>query len=684
MNELQRFRPAQPLLMVAGILFLSAVLVAELALSVRQQSQTWNEPYHLLAGYRYWQCLDFGINPEHPPFVKLLASVPLFSLEIKIPWLPQGTSKQEGYQAARKFFYANDVTTMLFRARMAAAFFTVLLALLLFEAASQMFGRGPAYLALALAVFEPNILAHGALVTTDLGLSCCLFAAVYAFYRYVTRPSALTLAEAGLTVGLVLAAKHSGIMVFPILVLLAFGEVLTSGRLRPELGSQSKNKLYTKARHALRLASALLAIAVIAVLTLWALYAFRFQARPGGKQMTPTLEEYVRRVKDPVVSRAIMKLDRWRVLPESYLYGLADVLIVSAGPRPTFLLGKLYPHGRWFYFPAAFLIKSTLGFMALLLLSLVAKIFSRAKIHREILYVTIPPASYFAFSMTSGLNIGIRHILPVYPFLLVLAAVGAWTLMDLNRRWAYVVAPLLVLHIVSSLRSFPDYLAYSNESWGGPAKTYRVLTDSNVDWGQGLKATKRYLHRHHITDCWLAYFGSADPEQEGIPCKLLPDPFASWVGKSVEVVPEAYQGTLLVSATQMAGVYWGPAEINPFESFLKTPPADNIGGSILVFRGQLNLKRTSEWSRLNKAWELFENGKPSQAIAEARAIVALEPRLVYAHYTLASLLALANQKGEARREYETALSLAKTVFPEYQWYWVPILQAQLASLAHGG
>ncbi len=684
MTELPYSRPARPRLALAGIAFLSAVLVAELALSITQQSQTWNEAYHLLAGYRYWQCSDFGINAEHPPLVKLLASIPLFSLQIKIPLLPQGTSKQEAYQAARKFFYANDGYAMLFRARLAAACLTLLLALLVFEATSQMFGSGPAFLALGLAVFEPNILANGALVTTDLGLTCCLFAAVYAFYRYVQQPSLLTLSETGLTVGLVLSAKHSGILVFPTFVLLASIEVLIAGRLHPKPGTQPKADSYRRVRHVLRLASALLAIAAIAVLTLWAFYAFRFQARPAGKLMTPTLAEYVRRVKNPLVASAIVRLEHWHLLPESYLYGLADVLIVSAGPRPTFLLGMLYPHGRWFYFPAAFLIKSTLGFMALLLLTLAPKALFRAKARREILYVTIPPALYFAFSMTSDLNIGIRHILPVYPFLLVLAAVGAWTLMEQNRRWAYVVAALMAVHVVSSLRSFPHYLAYSNEAWGGPAKTYRLLTDSNVDWGQSLKAAKRYLDRHQITDCWLAYFGSADPEQEGIPCKLLPDPFASLVGKPVEVVPEIYEGTVLVSATQMAGVYWGPAELNPFEPFLKTPPADNIGGSILVFRGRVNLKRASEWSRVNNAWELFLNGKPRQAMTEARAIVALEPRMVYAHYMVASLLALANQKDEARREFQTALSLAQTIFPEYQWYWVPILQAELSSLSGQG
>ena len=678
--ERHPLRSLRPSLGVAGILTLVITLAAELFLSVRAQSQTWNEALHLFAGYRYWQCRDFGINPEHPPLMKWLASAPLLPLRLSVPQLPQGTSKQESNVAGRKFLYAHDADALLFRARLAAGIVTVLFALLLFEATCCILGRGPAFLALVLFVFEPNILAHGALVTTDVGMSCFLFAAVYSYYRFAKQPSTLTLVECGLMAGLALSAKHSGIFIFPILGLLAGFEILSGPRFDSAEGPQPARRLDPLKRRFLRLGAQYVIIAAIALATLWAFYAFRFEARPDGGKMTPPLAVYVRSVKSPVYSRAILALESWHVLPQSYLYGLADVLIVSAGPRPAFLLGKLYPHGRWFYFPAAFVIKSTLGFLGLLLLAPVARGWLDRHRRREVLFVAVPPALYFAVSLTSGLDIGIRHILPVYPFLIVIAAAAAWGVMERSPRLKYVVIVLMGLHVVSSLRSFPDYLAYSNEAWGGPTKTYLVLTDSNVDWGQGLKSAKLYLDRHHIKDCWLGFFGSADPGYYEIPCKHLPDAFDRWWGRPVEVVPEDYQGTVLLSATQAAGVYWGPGELNPYGEFLKSFPAEVIGGSILVFRGRINLKGASQRSRLDRAWQLLAESKLDLALGEARGVASAAPRMVYAHYTLGHLLAQANRKDEARREYETCLTLAQTVHAEFQWFWIPFIQSELKQL----
>ncbi len=656
--------------MLTGVICLWAILAAELFLSVRQESQTFDEAYHLLAGYRYWQAQDFGINPEHPPLAKLVATSPLLHLRPRVPAMPAG---DEYFFGGWKFLYANNADPLLFKARMAASAFTFLMALLVFEATYVMFGRAPAFLALALVVFEPNILAHGALVTTDMGVTCCLFAAIYAFYRYISKRTALRLLECGFVTGLALAAKHSGILVIPILGLLALVELLIGRGSRFALAPEPEIKMESIQRQALRLVAALLVIGGIAVGVLWAFYGFRFQARPGNLKMTQPLAEFIKDMKHPAESRLILGLARRKVLPESFLYGLAAVLMGEN--RPMFIFGNFYPHGRWFYFPAAFVIKSTLGFLLLLLLTLAAKRLRRPEMRREVLFITIPAGFYFAVSLTSGLNIGLRHILPVYPFLLVLAAVGAWTLMKQHRRWTYVVPALLAFHAFSSLRSFPNYLAYSNEAWGGPARTYRVLTDSNVDWGQGLKAAKRYLDRRGITNCWLSYFGTADPGYYHIPCRPLHTGFGNNPG---DVVPQTLQGTVLISATDIG--LGGPGELNPYERFLRTKPVDNIGGSILVFEGHFDFKLGSALTHIDKVWELANNNHLDQALAEARTAVALLPRRVDSHYALASLLAQKKQTAEARREYQTALSLAQTIHPEFQKWWIPYLQEELSRL----
>lgn len=208
-------------IIVVGVAGLLTMLCLQLALSVRQESQTWDEGNHIFTGYRSWTNADFGLNPEHPPLVKLLATVPLLRLPLQTPKLQDRDFKSEAFLDGRDFLYQNDADMILFRTRMAVAILTLLLALLVFLATKEMFGTGAAFVALSLIVFEPNLLAHGAVVTTDVGLSCFMFATVYAFYRYVKAPSVTRLIIVGVMAGLALATKHTGLIVFPMLILLA-------------------------------------------------------------------------------------------------------------------------------------------------------------------------------------------------------------------------------------------------------------------------------------------------------------------------------------------------------------------------------------------------------------------------------------------------------------------------------
>ena len=143
-----------------------------------------------MPGYMSWKTGDFGLNPEHPPMVKMLAALPLLAMDLKVPPLQGREFKHEAFLNGKEFVFGNDADTLLFRARMAASLLTVLLAVLVFlrRARDVRYWRLPS-VAFTLLVFDPNLLAHGALVTTDAGLSCFLFAAVYAFYRYVKQPS---------------------------------------------------------------------------------------------------------------------------------------------------------------------------------------------------------------------------------------------------------------------------------------------------------------------------------------------------------------------------------------------------------------------------------------------------------------------------------------------------------------
>lgn len=648
----------------AGVVSLLIILSLQLLLSVRQESQTWDEANHIYAGYKSWTSADFGLNPEHPPLVKLVATAPLLSAPPKTPALADRFFKEEAFLGGKDFLYQNDAEAILFRTRVAAAIFTLLLALVVFFGARELFGTGAAFIALALLAFDPNLLAHGARVTTDVALSCFMFASVYAFYRFVKAPSAWRLGMVGIATGLALAAKHTGMLVLPMLFLLAIYELARN---------------WTGAKSALRLAGALVVTTAIATLVLWSFYGFRYAARPNGLQLNPPLAAYVHDLK-PHETWAINTMARWHVLPESYLYGLADVRL-TANFYTSYVLGKIYAHGVWFYFPIAFLIKSTIGFMALLLLAIGVIATGRLKRGREIWFLLVPVAFYLLVAFAVGMNIGVRHILPVYVFLAVLVGGAAWALVRHHRKWMYVVGALLLIHAASSLRTFPTYLAYANEFWGGPANTYKYLTDSNVDWAQQLKATKQYLDARGAKECWFVYFGEgvADFKYYGIPCKPLPTVVTLWLNEPLEV-PVSIDGPVLISAGTLSGFEFGPGSLNPYEQFQHVAPSHVIQHGIFVFDGHFDIPLAAALNHMQKSQNLLAAKQFESALSEAQSAVSLAPNSVDTQLILGDVLAAMGQPDPARSAYTKALELSQTIEPDFQIRRLPGIQQRLAGL----
>jgi 4-amino-4-deoxy-L-arabinose transferase-like glycosyltransferase len=638
---------------IGAVAVLLLVPSAELLLSIRQESQTFDESAHLFAGLSYWKRSDFGVNPEHPPLVKLVAALPLLPLRLEVPPAPNMFFRGASARGGTAFLYSHDADSLLFRARAGAAIFTLLLALLIFTASLEMYGVGAALFALAVFTFEPNILAHGALVTTDLGAGCCMFGAVYMFYRYVKQPSVFRLVVCGVISGLALAAKHSALVILPILAILAATEVILDRR-------------NGRGRQAIRMLAALTLITLISSTVLWGFYGFRYAARPGGQQMIPPTPVFLQTLQHPAEAAVIGFFEQHHLLPEAYLYGLTDIVNASQEGRPAYLLGRLYPEGRWFYFPTAFLIKSTVGFVALLGLLLAAQAIWGAAHRRETLFVAIPALLFFSTAMSSKLDIGLRHVLPVYPFLIVLAAAGAWSLSSQSRRWAAVAILLLVFHAGSSVMAFPNYLPYSNEFWGGLSNTHKYLSDSNVGWAGGLKAMRAYIGQQHIEQCWFAYDGPVDPSYYAIPCSPLPTLFANIFGRPVQAVPEQIHGPVFISAQAMTGFDWGPAEMNVYSDFTTIRPAHVLQGEILVFNGTFDVPRISALSHYLMANRLWNTGRSDAALTEAKAAAALHPNFRPVHELLASIYARQNQKEQAIREYETAQNIYQTIQPEFQ------------------
>jgi 4-amino-4-deoxy-L-arabinose transferase-like glycosyltransferase len=647
-------------------------LLCELTFSVRQQSLSWDEGDHIFAGYMSWKKSDFGINPEHPPLVKAIAAIPLLPMHLRVPD-PKGLAsfKDEAYFDGRDFIFGNggeaEADRIIFRARMASATLSLLLGLLVFLAAREMFGNDAALFALALVVFEPNMIAHGAYVTTDMGISCFIFASIYAFYRYVKAPSVSRLIVLGLVSGLALASKHSGVLLLPFGLALIITEIVWPS---PE---QQTNK--TKA--ALRLAGAYLAASAIALVVLWAFYGFRYAARPGGIPLSPSLAEYAKGLKG-LEPHVYLTLAHWHILPESYLYGMVDVRLISDS-FSTYIFGKVYAHGVWFYFPASFVIKSTAAFMGLLLLAGFAIASGKLRARREIFFLTIPPILYLLIATGTGLNIGARHILPMYPFLSVLIGGTALAMARSDQRWAYVVGVLLAWHMISSARAYPNYLAYSNELWGGPANTYKYLTDSNTDWAQQLKAVKKYLDNRGARECWFAYF--AEPSIHfsayGIPCKPLPTADSGWTHYQIDT-PQTITGSLLISAGTLTGYEWGSNVLNPYRQFQKLEPVAFIQDGVFVYDGTFDMRFAAALGHVTRAQDLTSAGQLAPALVEAQKAVAIDPDELQAQMVLGDTLTVLGRPLDAKLAYMEALAIAKTMEPSAEAIWVKIIQRKIA------
>jgi hypothetical protein len=647
-------------LFIATAISLFIVLALELTLTIRRETQTWDEACHIFAGYRYWTRGDFAMNPEHPPLVKLVAAAPLLTLRLKGPERQDMFSKVEDFLSATQFVYSNNAEQILFRARMAASLFCIGLALLVFAMAREMFGKMAALIALTLCVFEPNILAHGWEVTTDTAMSCFLLATVYAFYRYVKQPSTRRLLILGLAAGLALASKHSAILVFPILLVVAVAELWL-------------RKRYTAAQIAssaggVRIFRSLIAAGAIAIAVLWASYGFRLHPE-RGVNAGPSIIQYAGRLDHQFQKVLIVEAARWHLLPEPYLYGLADVGF-TADFSHSYIFGKVYPHGVWFYFPAAFLIKSTLSLLLLLLLVPFAIAFRGARYRRELAFLIIPAAIYFLVAVISTLNIGIRHILPVYPFLIILAGWGATELIRAKRKLAYAVALVLAFGMFSSLRAFPVYLAYANELWGGPANTYKYLSDSNADWGQQLKSVKRYLDGRHVKNCWFAYFADvvADPKYYGIPCKPLTTIASTWLRQSMDV-PPSIDGPVLISAGVLSGYEFGPNELNPYDQFTRLRPTAIIEHGVFVFDGHFDIPLASALNHITLSRLEEQAGHMDRALSEAQTAVQLAPNSLQTQARLGLLLMQSGRQDEGRQTLQRALTIAETVQPSLQSGW---------------
>jgi tetratricopeptide (TPR) repeat protein len=325
-------------------------------------------------------------------------------------------------------------------------------------------------------------------------------------------------------------------------------------------------------------------------------------------------------------------------------------------------------------------IKLTLGMIGLLGIAAAALLTGRFRLTREIYYLIVPAAIYLAVVVASPLNIGIRHILPTLPFLILLAAGGACALARNSRIWRYVVGALVAAHCLSSLMAFPTYIAYANEAWGGSSQTHRYLTDSNTDWGQQLIAVKAYVDRNNIHECWFAYFVAPFilPSDYGIPCKLLPT--ADTPGGDIEMPPVVH-GPVFISYSDLYGYEYGSEILNPYQAFIARTPYAVIQDGVAVYNGDYSIPMARAMKYVGAAWWLRQNKDLAGALQNAETAASIDPQFIDAQRVLGRILQDQGRNAEAAIHYNQALAIARTIEPSTQAEPINWINERLAELA---
>jgi len=556
--------PVNPSWVVAALVALFALIIVTAAAG---KSATYDEAVHIYSGWRILTHGDFAINHEHPPLMKTIAALPLLGMNLKPP--PTEVRREaDQWEAAHEFVYhVNDGDTVLGAARLPIALLAAAMALTLYRLAASWFGVLPGLAALGLLCFEPNILAHAGLVTTDLGMTAMTLFTVGAFATWLRTRSRRWLWTTSLLFGLSLLTKFTAVLLGPVLALLGVAWIALGGGASRAGSAPGGVPLGWK-----ELLVSLASVVAGGTLVLNLFYGF--------SGTFSSLDDFAH------------ESERFRVMAEGPFGGVPLPLPLeyvrgfdhaeASGQRWwAYLFGEHSMTGWRHYYLAAIAVKTPLP----LLLLAASGVLAGALVARRLApgagevprFVALLPSLVVlvflgAFTFSANLkNIGLRYVLPVYPFLCMLGGLGV-RLRPPGRAAAWLVAALLAWQAAAAAWIYPDFLAFFNLTVGGPARGAEVLLDSNLDWGQDLKELGAFIRRRGIDRIHVDYFGRG--------CKRY---------YGVTDTPDFEGGWIAVSATHLKGVY--DEDKDRYRFLDGVVPEAVIGRSIFVY----HVPRPDDW-----------------------------------------------------------------------------------------
>jgi hypothetical protein len=488
-------------------------------------SQTHDEPAHVACGMEWLDRGRYDYQHLHPPLARVAAAIGPYLAGVR------SMGRERFWDEGNDILHAHGhYQRNLALARLGIVPFYIAATLIVFFWGRRILDNTAAWVTTALFATLPPVLAHSALATTDAAVTATLAAALYAFTLWLKTPTLGRALLAGGTIGLTLLAKMSA---------LAFLPACLAAALLVHLWERRRHHPAMRFPAAAWLRGAGLG-ALVAFLVIWG--GYRFSVRSISELEPEAVQQWTqsRFQQSPTLSALASRMVTARVFPAiEYVNGMRNTLKKNVAGHACYVLGRrLEGSGVWYFFPVVLAVKTPLAF------TLLAAVGFVLLLGHTLRHGPSPPlvpalAAIFllAIVVVSNINLGVRHILPIYPLLALVAGYGALRLWHLERHRTFgrgAVLVLLTWHLISSLASHPDYLAYFNELAGG--RPEEILVDSDLDWGQDLPLLVRRLHERGIDQVAIAYFGSADLSRFNLPAFRRLEgyrPTAGWLAVSL-------------------------------------------------------------------------------------------------------------------------------------------------------
>ena len=459
--------------------------------------------HHTVNGYVYLKTHDYRMNPAMPPLLRQWMALPWLLIKPVLDLDKPSWHEADPVPFAVDFFYKDNrdlASTLLMSSQIMMFLLSLVMAWAVVLWAKRLYGPSAALFALSLFVFCPTILGYSALANVDNGLALFYFLTVYSLYRWSEGDKRFPWMVA-LFLGLVLASKYTGILLLPVVL---FYFLLKRGWVRGSV--------------------VFLAVLFLSLGIVWASYFF--EVKPL-LQNVPRLEEkvnYIGKISDfltfgnPDARDFLIRQAKALPIPlSSWILGLAGIVRSHRSEYGHFFMGEWIHEGVWYHYLLSFLLKTTIAFLVLIgwrAATLLRRVECARSDHG---FLVLPVLVIIFATFFDSTGVGIRYLVPIYPFLFVWVS-GLWPRDDRHRkRWAGALVGVLMFHIVSSLGQLPDHLQYFNGLIGGPRNAYRYFRANDLEWGQEHKNLARYAARHGITDMRYKLFAAYDTSYYGIP-----------------------------------------------------------------------------------------------------------------------------------------------------------------------